>query len=104
MILPASCPYAFAIDCSPPRKYTVVTTPDELTLAGSPRTTAMLPGKDCWSNLKENVVLSPALRDVSSPLATTLLPDGTVIFRSAEYRSAVYPLTGNQRAGYIRYA
>jgi hypothetical protein len=64
----------------------------------------MLPGKDAFSIRILNSFLSPAVCCVSMPLPRTVYPVGTVMRISAPKRSVVYPLTGNQRAGYIRYA
>ena len=58
-------------------------------LAGSPLTTAMLPGKAGCKLLKLKVTLSPAAWPLPRPLAITVLPAGTVILASYVYRSVV---------------
>src|ERR1700722_17492878 len=89
---------------SAPRNQTLVVSPSVAFFVGFPFTTAISPGNDGLVNWNVNVLPPAPGLEESSPLPSTVNPSGTVMFIVAVNRSAVYPFTGNQRAGYSRNA
>ena len=83
----------------------VATPPEVIVLPESPRTTAILPGNEGCANFQRVVIMPSGAGSFGSDAAAEDLVahrDGD--FQSELKRSTVYSFTGNQRAGYIRYA